>query len=166
MSKKLLSTLLGITIAIFILTHPLFHKTIQSLGTFGYLGSFIAGLFYTSIFTSIPTSAVFLVLGDDTLNPFLLAIIGGTGAMLGDYILYKVFRSETDGLNKAYIFKSRLVKLAAVIVGIIIIASPFPDEAGIVLIGITKLNLKKFLPISFALNSAGIFILLTLGKIF
>lgn len=166
MSKKLLSLVLGIAIAIFILTHPAFHKTIESLGSFGYLGSFTAGLFYTSIFTSMPTSAVFLVLGDNNLNPFVLSVIGGAGAMLGDYIIYKIFRSEIDGLNKAYVFKNRFVKLIAVIAGMVIIASPFPDEAGIMLIGITKLNLEKFLPISFALNSAGIFILLGLGKIF
>lgn len=165
MSKKLLSVILGIIFAIFILNHPVFHKIIESLGSFGYFGSFITGLFYTSIFTAIPTSAVFLVLGDDNLNPFVLSIIGGAGAMLGDYVIYKVFRFETDGLSKAYVFKNPLIKFFAVAAGMIIIASPFPDEAGIMLIGITKLNIEKFLPISFALNSAGIFILVELGKI-
>ncbi len=86
--------------------------------------------------------------------------------MLGDYLIYKLFRSNgIDGIKKAYIFKSRLIRLAAAIIGFFIIASPFPDEIGIALLGITNLDIKKFLPISFILNSFGILALVGLGKI-
>lgn len=175
MNKKLLSLIIGIAIAAFILTHPLSHETIQSLGSLGYLGSFFVGLFYTSVFTAIPATTVFLLLAG-TANPFLLPLFGGLGAVVGDYIIYRFFRRETDELMKSRAIEdSRLVKLAksvpmmkwlTVIIGAIIIASPFPDEAGIALLGITHLETKKFLPLSFVLNAAGIFVVVGLGKIF
>lgn len=175
MDRKLLSIAIGVAVAVFILKHPLLYRLIESLGAFGYLGGFVAGIFYTSVFTAVPATAVFLLLAQ-TDNLFLLPLFGGLGAVVGDYVIYRFFRRETDDLVKSRIIKdSPLLKMASsipmikwltVIVGALIVASPFPDEIGIALLGITRIETKKFLPISFILNTAGIFVVVTLGKIF
>ncbi|MEK7660290.1 MAG: hypothetical protein AAB343_03750 [Patescibacteria group bacterium] len=50
--------------------------------------------------------------------------------------------------------------------GAIIIASPFPDEVGISLMGISQLKNWQFLVISFLLNSLGILFVVTIAKSF
>ena len=52
------------------------------------------------------------------------------------------------------------------VMGAIIIASPFPDEVGISLMGISQLKNWQFLVISFLLNSLGILFVVTIAKSF
>jgi uncharacterized membrane protein YdjX (TVP38/TMEM64 family) len=51
------------------------------------------------------------------------------------------------------------------IIGALIIISPFPDEIGIGLMGLSKIKKWQFMLISFALNSLGIFIIVALANI-
>lgn len=46
-------------------------------------------------------------------------------------------------------------------IGAIIIASPFPDELGVSLIGLSKLSTGKFILLSYILNSIGIFLVVS-----
>lgn len=164
----------GLVAAILVFTLPVLHDKILHLGGIGYFGAFITGFFFVISFTVLPASAVLFTLAD-TLNPYLLALIGGLGAMTGDYVIYRFFRVETDGVSEKItnnhhrikkLLKLRSIRWLAIIVGAFIIASPFPDEIGIALLGITKIEMKKFLPLSFILNTLGIFILVGLGRIF
>lgn len=174
MLLKLLLFLLSLIAAIFILINPTLHGLILSLGSLDYLGGFVAGFFFVISLTVIPAVAVLFVLAD-ILNPFLLVIIAGLGAMLGDYFLYRFFRTETDGIAQIDTFKNspfwkklrklKRIRWLAIVVGMTIIASPLPDELGILLLGATKLETKKFLLLSFLLNTAGIFLVVGLGKI-
>lgn len=166
--------LAGLLAAILVFTHPILHDKILHLGAIGYFGAFITGFFFVISFTVLPASAVLFTFAD-TLNPYLLALIGGLGAMTGDYVIYRFFRVETDGVSEKItnnhhhikkLLKLRSIRWLAILVGAFIIVSPFPDELGIALLGITKLELKSFLLISFALNTVGIFILVSLGRIF
>lgn len=169
MGQKILALVFAITIAIFILTHPTSHKIIQSLGSLGYIGGFFAGILYISTFTAVPSAAVFLLLAD-SLNPFFLSFIGGLGAMCGDYIIYKFFQyGSSKTTNTDFVKKLKnlsMLRWLTVLLGALIIASPFPDEVGIALIGITRLETQKFLLLSFILNTVGILLIVGLGRIF
>ncbi|OGG78335.1 hypothetical protein A3A36_01445 [Candidatus Kaiserbacteria bacterium RIFCSPLOWO2_01_FULL_52_12b] len=54
------------------------------------------------------------------------------------------------------IFRPRLFKWLIPFVGALIIASPLPDEAGLAMMGLSKMKTSVFIPISFALNFLGI----------
>jgi hypothetical protein len=52
------------------------------------------------------------------------------------------------------------------VLGAFIIASPFPDEIGIGLMGISRMKTWQFLLLAFVLNSTGIFFIVTLANSF
>lgn len=170
---KLASILLSVLIALALLTHPTFHEFILLLGGLGYLGGFIAGMFFIFTFTVVPSIAALFILAD-VLNLFPLAILGGLGAMCGDYIIFRFFRGKvaTNLIPKKQykgflkiVAQSKYFSWLIVLIGAIIIASPFPDELGVALLGVTQFETKKFLPLSFALNTLGIFIIVGVGRI-
>ena len=170
---KLTIFLLSLIVAILVLTNPLLHDRLLLLGAAGYIGAFFTGFFFVISFTVLPASAVLFVLAE-TYNPYMLALIGGLGSVLGDYVIYRFFRIEEDTIAEEItrnhrllkkLLKLRSIRWLSIIVGSLIIASPFPDEIGIVLLGITKLEMKKFLPLSFFLNTLGIFLIVGLGKL-
>lgn len=132
------------------------------------LGSFIGGLFFTSIFTVAPAT---VLLGElaRTNSLLILALVGGVGALIGDLILYRFLKShlgdevniiidnaKSGGLRR--IFHLRIVRWVLAFIGALIVASPLPDEIGLALMGISKLRLKALVPISFVFNTLGIFI--------
>ena len=136
----------------------------------GYASSFLAGSFFTSIFTTAPA---IVTLGEiarvDGL--FETAFFGAIGAVIGDLILFRFVR---DQLTEHLILVLRRHHLArrlragmrkpsyrwlAFIVGGIIIASPLPDELGISVLGFSKMNSRLFIPISFTFNFLGILLI-------
>ncbi|HBH46786.1 MAG: hypothetical protein A2445_02430 [Candidatus Jacksonbacteria bacterium RIFOXYC2_FULL_44_29] len=136
---------------------------------FSFLGSFVAGIFFTSIFTVAPAT---VVLGEAAQLNSLLAVAfwGGLGSLLGDLV---IFRFIKDRLSEDFlcllqqskfekvrlIFKCRLFKWILPLAGAIIVASPLPDEIGLMLLGLSKTKTWLFIPISFLLNFTGILII-------
>jgi len=133
------------------------------------LGIFIAGVLFTSIFTTIPA---IIALGElSTRVPLpILVVVGGIGALFGDYIIFMLFRdniaedfkymfSLSTRKRWAHIFRSRLFKAFLTLIGGVIIASPLPDELGLALMGITKTNTFTFAIISLVCNCAGILVI-------
>jgi hypothetical protein len=145
------------------------------VGGFGYAGVLVTGAFFVSLFTVVPASVVLLSLVQE-LNPILIALVAGLGGTLGDFILFRFFK---DGLFEELrllfrherfsrfgaIFKTRLFLWCTPFVGAFIIASPFPDEAGIALLGLSRLTKWQFLLISFVLNTAGIYALIQVVEV-
>ena len=66
---------------------------IDHIGTYGYVGSIITGIFFVSTFTVVPASAVLFHLAEEY-NPFLIAITAGFGSMLGDLILFRFVQDK------------------------------------------------------------------------
>ena len=130
------------------------------------IGSVIAGVFFISVFTVAP-SAVVLVELAKTNSPWLVALFGGLGAVLGDLVLFAFVRDVlTEDLKEIikyiksktifHIFNFKRVKWLMPLLGAIIIASPLPDEIGIALLGLTKMKKKTFILLSFIFNFLGI----------
>lgn len=153
--------------------YPFIKNFISSIGALGYLGAFITGIFFVSIFTVAPASVILFDLAN-TLNPILVAILAGFGTVLGDYIIFSFLRDKLFNELKPLFYKfggTLLKKLFLTpyfswlipIFGAVIIASPLPDEIGITMLGLSKVKIWQFLLITFLLNSAGIFILVTIA---
>lgn len=150
---------------------------VKSLERLGYVGIILVGMFFVSTFTVTPAGTILILMMED-FNILLISILAGFGGMLGDYF---IFRFVKDGLvGELKIIFERVSgngfrKIGEILhtgyfawlgpfVGAIIIASPLPDELGIGLLGIYKLNDKKFALITFVLDTVGIFILLSAVK--
>jgi len=152
---------------------PIFHDILLSLG---YPGILLAGIFFAYGFTAAPATA-FLILMANNQNIFVSALIGGFGALIGDYLIFKLIRhSFHDEIKKLsdekiikYIHKkspSAIKKYFIPVFAGLIIASPFPDEMGVALLASSKIiSSRIFFVISFVLNTAGIFVLLLLSQI-
>lgn len=131
------------------------------------IGSFLAGIFFTSVFT---TALATVTLGSIAVmnNLWLVALFGGIGAAIGDFLIFKFIRDgvaeDTNALlahSKRWrgIFHLRFFRFLLPFLGAVIIASPLPDEAGLAMMGIVKFKARILVPISFASNFIGILII-------
>src|SRR3989344_5270297 len=159
---------LSIVVAVFIVRMDIVARLESVLDGFTYLGIFMAGMLFFSAFTAAPSVA--LLGGFAQEDPVLLvAFVGGLGAVIGDYIIFRFVRDRIAE-DLAFLFRSRkrqrfllifrtgLFRFLVPFIGALIVASPFPDEIGIAMLGLTRMRAGIFLPLSFFLNSAGIMI--------
>ncbi len=143
----------------------------------GLAAALVGGVLYAFGFTAPFAIGIFLSL-DPGKNVPLLAIAGGFGALLADYFILKLvrtsFKDEFDRLGRTRPFQYASKKFAEylpektrrfLLVGMagFFIASPLPDEIGVsFLAGFTEIQEREFALVSFALNTAGILLLLLL----
>lgn len=155
---------------------PQVKGIISIIGNFGYIGAFISGIFFVSVFTVAPAAIVLFFLAE-TLNPLIVALFAGSGAVIGDYLIFRFLRDRVFDEMKPLLLKNGgnlLMKLFKTpyfawglpLVGAFIIASPFPDEVGIGLLGASRLKNWQFLLLSFCLNSVGIFLVIIAARSF
>lgn len=166
--KNLTLVFFGLIFAILLSRFEQFHQFLIHLGTYGYLGAFIAGILFVNIFT-VSTGALTLLVLAESLSAVELGLIAGAGAVFGDLIVFKFVKNkltlELEEIYNQIDHKHHLIKLlhtkyfnwSLPIIGALIIASPLPDELGVSLMGISKMKTYKFIAISYFLNSIGIF---------
>ena len=157
----------SIGIAVFLTQTDTLVMLLTSTKELEFLGSFLAGLFFTSVFTTAPA---IVTLGEIArANSLVPVVVFGTlGAVIGDLLIFKFVRDrfsehlmELAGhrsiLRRAHaLFKMRLFRWLSLFVGGVIIASPFPDELGIGLFGLAKVKTSWFIPLSVLFNAIGI----------
>ena len=132
----------------------------------GYVGAFVVGILFTSIFTTAPAM---VILGKLSLiyNPIWIILIGASGAMLGDLLIFRLvhkrLRSEAYSLagkvwarKMQHIFHKKIYRRFAPFMAAIIIASPLPDELGLTLVGMTEGADDYFAFFSLVGNAVGI----------
>ena len=170
--KNLTAVFIGIVVAIILSQNETFHSFLLHLGNFGYIGAFIAGILFVSTFT-VATSALVLLVLAETLSPIEIGLIAGLGAVVGDMLIFRLIKDNlTYEIEDIYnhmdrkkhlkkLFHSKYFNWMLPVIGSIIIASPLPDEIGVSLIGISKMNTFKFILISYILNSIGIFLIVS-----
>lgn len=149
-----------------------FHTFLLSLGNLGYIGAFLAGMLFVSTFT-VTTGAVILLVLAEQLSPIEIGLIAGLGAVVGDFTIFRFIKdnlaSELESiynhLDSDHHFKkvlhSKYFSWTLPVIGAIIIASPFPDEIGVSLMGISKMKTYQFIFLSFLLNTIGIFLIVS-----
>ncbi len=150
----------------FLLKSEYFHSVILSLTGIKFLAEILAGALYTSFATSPLAVAAIIVLSEES-NPIIVGLLGGLGAVMVDLLIIKFFRGsaksdlstlsrilQIDGVGK--ILKRMHLEIFVVLLGSIIIASPLPDELGLLLLGQSNLSFKQLTVLSYLLNTAGI----------
>lgn len=161
---------LSILAAIVLVKTETITNLLTSTQELEFIGSFIAGIFFTSIFTTVPA---IVTLGEiaQEYSLFLTAVAGGAGAVLGDLLIFRFVRDrfsqhllEIVGIKGGQrgmgaIFKKGPLRWGMFVVGGLIIASPLPDELGITLLGFSKMKLSWFIPLAFVCNASGIFLI-------
>jgi len=174
--KNLSFLLLSLVVAYFVFRNETLHSYLLHLGSFGYIGAFVAGVLFVSTFT-VATGAIILLVLAETLSPMEIGLIAGFGAVVGDYIVFRFVQDDLareikyiyNIFNRKHHFKkvlqTKYFSWTFPVVGAIIIASPLPDEVGVSLLGISKLKTYQFLIISFILNAIGIFLVVSASLI-
>lgn len=157
----------SIILSVLLVKTGVLSQLLLSTGHGQFVGSFIAGLFFTSIFTTAPA---IVALGQiAALNTVILtAFFGAIGATLGDIAIFRFVRDRfsehlaeivahnSTAKRIGAIFHRRSFRLLTFFVGGAIIASPLPDELGIGLLGMSHLKMRRFIPLSFVCNFIGI----------
>ncbi|HTK33321.1 MAG TPA: hypothetical protein VL335_02110 [Candidatus Paceibacterota bacterium] len=169
---------------IFVVIGAVIALALSDLGVIGHIvtlfgseevASFVAGMFFTSVFTIAPAS---VALGNIASHApsYIVALWGALGAVCGDLILFYFIRDRfsEDLMNSfgsvfiRHILRSFHVgffKWISPVLGALIIASPLPDEFGITLLGFAKTRTLALIPISFIGNILGIYIIVWLGAV-
>lgn len=163
------SILASIFFAFLIIHSGVVQTLIASTDGLTLVGSFVAGLFFTSILTTAPA---IVVLGELAQNTSLIGVaaVGALGAVCGDYLLFWLVKggvardveylvSHSGAKRLKALFHTKLFHRLLPLVGALVIASPLPDELGLALLGISKISKERFLLISFIMNFIGIVII-------
>lgn len=172
--KNLTFTFFGLVLAFLLSKFEIFHQFLLSLGNYGYFGAFVAGILFISTFT-VAIGAVILLVLAESLSTLEIGLIAGLGAVVGDFTIFKFVKNNlTSEIVNIYnqfdhnnhfkkLLYSRYFSWTLPVIGALIIASPFPDEIGVSLMGISKMKTYKFLIISFILNTIGIFLIISIS---
>jgi hypothetical protein len=172
--KNTLLLIISLGVFFYLAKMPWVDSTLRHIGTLGYLGAFITGVFFVSTFTVAPAGVVLYHLAD-TLHPVEVALLAGLGATLGDYIIFRFIKDEVfkelspllRKLGRPYskvLFRSPYFAWLLPLTGAFIIASPFPDEIGVSMLGLSRLRQWQFFAVALALNAVGIFIVVTTAR--
>lgn len=152
-----------------------FHEFLLNLGDFGYIGAFLAGALFVSTFT-VATGTVILLVLAERLSIIELGIVAGIGGVFGDFTIFRFVKDRlTNEIEELYnnfdhnhhfrkILHTKHFRWLFPVFGALIIASPLPDELGVSLMGISKMNNSKFLILSFLLNASGIILVLLASR--
>lgn len=158
---------LSVLVAVLWVRTGVLTSLLASIGEMEIFGAFVAGMFFTSIFTTAPAMAA---LGTIALlqGIFSTALFGAMGSVAGDLIIFQFVRDRFS-LHVSEIlmhrsiwrrfhllFKRRFFRWITFLIGGFILASPLPDELGIAVLGFSKMRMKYFVLLSFVFNFLGI----------
>lgn len=150
-----------------------FQSLITGVTNLGYLGAFIAGIFFVYIFSVAPAMVVLLIMAREY-NPLLVSLFAALGSVIGDYIIFKIFRNrifdewapilaEIKGTYIYKLFHTPYFHWTLPILGALLIASPIPDEIGVGVLGLSRLSDRQFIFLAFLLDFAGLLALVFLA---
>lgn len=134
------------------------------------IGSFFAGLLFTSVFTTAPA---IVALGEiaQSGSAWMTAAVGALGSVVGDMLIFLLVRDKlsehlmghlraSEGwVRFMVLIRSRSFRWMSFFIGGLILASPFPDELGISLMGFSQMKTRWFVPLSYAFNFLGILLI-------
>jgi hypothetical protein len=161
--------LLSAGLTAYLLYNGWLERALEPFGQLGYLGVFLAGAMFVSTFTVAPAAAVLFTFAE-TLDPLAVAIIGASGAVIGDYLAFRFIKDRllkelNPFLKMLHIYRpvnilhTKYFAWLAPVVGAIVVASPLPDELGLTLLGLTKISTGRFIALTFGLNFVGILLI-------
>lgn len=173
--KNLILTVLSIALVIFLSKDPGFNSFITSIGSLRYIGAIIGGALFVCTFT-VSLGAIILFEFAKHTSPLEIGIFAAIGAVFTDFVVFhyvkdnligevKELYTDLSGHHLRVVVHSKFFSWFLPVIGALIMASPFPDEIGIGLMGISKMNPIKFFILSFILNGIGIMIAVSLPNL-
>ncbi|OGG64310.1 hypothetical protein A3C94_02060 [Candidatus Kaiserbacteria bacterium RIFCSPHIGHO2_02_FULL_55_17] len=158
---------LSVLVAILLVRTDTLENLLLAAESLGVWSAFVAGLFFTSIFTTAPAIAA---LGEISLlqGIFSTALFGAAGCVVGDLIIFRFFRNRLSEHIAEIVthrsvwrrfhllFARRFFRWITFFVGGFILASPLPEELGIAILGFSRMRVKYFAVLSFVFNFLGI----------
>lgn len=150
------------------------------LGQLGYVSVFLGGMLFAFGFGAPFGVAILATIADGVFIP-IAGLVGGLGALLSDYLLFRFIRvtfndeiirfkgsrafSFVDGILIRRLPPKLSFYLTLGVAGFVI-ASPLPDEIGVALLAsIASVKERTFAVMSFTLNTLGILVVLIAGAI-
>lgn len=167
LKQDLFVLVVSIIVAIVLAETALLDVVLSSTATLAVpLKSFIAGIFFTSAFTTAPAIVILGKLSQG-IHPLWVALCGALGAVCGDYLIFRFIRDRLGedlkylvgrktGSKLRHLLSTRGFRWASPLVAMVIIASPLPDELGVTILGLTRTKTALFLPLAFVANFLGI----------
>jgi hypothetical protein len=158
----------SVAVAVFFVSTDTVSAFLVSTREMQVVGSFIAGMFFTSVFTTAPA---IIALGEISAlggSVWVTAAIGALGAVVGDVVLFTIVKDRlsehmashlknTKGWTRfSLLMRTKSLRWLSFFIGGLIIASPFPDELGVSLLGISKMRTSWFVVLSYTFNFIGI----------
>lgn len=164
--QDLILIALSIGVAVLLVRSGAIHTFAEGLGEFEWAGTVIAGMLFTSVFTTAPAIAILGELAQEH-GVLSVALLGAIGAVVGDIVIFNVVRDRFAEDLKfllqhrkrsrfTHIFRTRFFHSLLPFFGALIIASPLPDELGLALLGLSGVRDRSFIFISYAMNALGI----------
>ncbi len=156
----------SVIVAVALIKTPALDFLLASTNGSFILQTFVAGLFFTSAFTTAPAIVILGKLGM-VHSPYMVALIGGLGALIGDLIIFSFIKnhiaedisalfSHVKSRRLRHVFTYRFMRWSLAFIGALVIASPLPDELGLTLMGFSKIKSRTFVVISLTFNIIGI----------
>ena len=167
--KHTTSAIISIVAFVLVLDTALVQTVLEHLEGFGLIGVLIGSMMVTSFFTAAPGIALLLPLSQE-FNPLVFGLVGGLGAMVGDWIILKIFEEKIAYELKPLIKKfgwghilrrirRKKERQRTLLLGMVVIITPLPDEMGIALMGLSRFPLSLLLILIYILNTLGLVVL-------
>lgn len=158
--------LVSLAFAYLIIDANLIHRAVEFLGPWSVVAILIVGFFFTSVLTVAPAAVALGEFSQD-MPLLLVAGVGALGSVLADLIIFRLFRDHVADDIRALLYaggvrklstlrRSKLMRRTLSVLGALIIASPFPDEIGIALMGASRMKPQTFIMVAYAMNALGI----------
>lgn len=160
----------SVSFAVLLVKSDVVIRVLASSKELEVLGSFVAGMFFTSMFTTAPAIVTLAEIAHvDSI--LLTALFGALGAVVGDLIIFRfvqdrfsehllqVIQSQGLGRKMKSLVRLQYFRWFTFFVGGLIMASPLPDELGIGLLGFSKIKLPFFILFAFLFNFIGILLI-------
>jgi uncharacterized membrane protein YdjX (TVP38/TMEM64 family) len=144
----------------------------------GYAGTFIIGILYVYSFTSLPATAMLIIVAKSQ-NVWMAGTVASLGAVVGDLVLFGLFRSATraaDGRARRHrqhegwlqaIERAIPPAWQGFVIGavvIILLVLPLPNEFSDFLLARTRKVKASVVPvISYVLNGVGLYTIVWLA---
>lgn len=156
-----------------------YSDAVAGLASYGLAGRviavFLAGFMYASLFTVAPATVGIIQLAGAGVPAWFIGCVGGLGAMTGDLALFRIIKvglidvvltkiRQQPGRVLSMLFQIRLFRIFLMVVGVVVIATPLPDELGLAIMGLSKARWPVIALIGLLFNGMGMAVIATLAR--
>lgn len=170
----LFGTVASIILLLVISSYFPIQESLENFGLAGPLGAMFAGMLFVSSFT-IVIGTFFIAALAEAMPLWQLVLIASLGSSLVDITLFHLVRNtvfeEMKPLMRKWrrrhfmkIIHSKYISWTVPFLGALIIISPLPDEIGVSMMGLSKIDTRRFALVSFALNCVGVFLVAVVAR--